>query len=438
MKKILVLGAGRVSRPCVQHLLQEEDLKVVVVDQSLENAKQAVAGHPRGEAYALDIKEADSLVGESDLVISLLPSFLEGEVIKKCIDHKTSVIFPNYISPELKEQDNKAREAGITVLGEVGLDPGIDHMSAVKIIDEVKEKGGRVVRFASWCGGLPAPEAATEPVRYKFSWSPEGTISASERPARFLKEGKEINVPGSELMTKYSFKQVPGCGWFEDIPNSDSLAYIDIYDIPDVKNIYRGTLRYPGWCEMIAALRKMNLLDTEEENGGNISYLDLVLKKIGASNKSAIDRKLAAYLGVREYSLVIKKIQWLGLLDENPVPFKKASAREILSDLLLKKLKFEENERDLVVMRHEFDVEYPGGNSEHITSTLVEYGDPGGDSAMARTTGLPVAITAKLLVKGKYKEAGIKLPVDQNLYKPALEELAKQGITLEEEYTGNA
>jgi len=435
MKKVLVLGAGRVSRPCVQHLLKEEDLKVVVVDQSLENAQQAVAGHPRGEAHALDIKETDSLIEQSNLVISLLPSFLEGQVIKKCIEHNTSVIFPNYISSAIKEQDSKAKEAGITVLSEVGLDPGIDHMSAVKIIDEVKAKGGQVVRFASWCGGLPAPEAATEPVRYKFSWSPEGAISASERPAQFLKEGKEINIPGSELMQNYALMQVMGCGWFEEYPNSDSLTYIDIYDIPGVKDIYRGTLRYPGWCELIAGLRKMNLFDTEPENMQNSSYLDLVLKQIGASKNRAIAPELAEYLGIQEYSLVIKNIQWLGLLDESPVPFELASAKEVLADLLLKKLKFEADERDLVVMRHEFEVEYPDGTSDHITSTLVEYGQPGGDSAMARTTGLPVAIAAKLLVREEFKETGIQLPVDQRLYKPALEELEEQGIVLEEVYT---
>jgi len=435
MKKVLVLGAGRISRPCIQHLLKEPDLNVVVVDQLLENAQKAIAGHPRGEAQSLEIQELDPIIKQSDLVISLLPPFLEREVVEKCITNKTSVIFPNYISPEIKELSNKIKDAGITVLGEVGLDPGIDHMSAVKIIDQVKDKGGKVLQFGSWCGGLPAPEAATEPIRYKFSWSPEGAISASERPARYTKEGIEISITGNDLMKNYSLKKVPECGWFEDYPNSDSLPYVDIYNIPEVKSIYRGTLRYPGWCETIASLHKMNMFDTRVENVENIPYLDFVLKKIGASKNRNVTLELADHLGIQEYSLVIKNIQWLGLLDENTIPFKRASAKDILADILLKKMKFEKNERDLVVMHHEFDVEYQDGNKNHITSTLIEYGYPEGDSAMARTTGLPIAITAKLIVQEEFKEIGVHLPVDKKLYKPVLRELEELGITLKEKYT---
>ncbi len=434
MKKVVVFGAGRIAAPCVRHMLKDPDLQVVVVDKVIENAQKIIANHPGGEAVSLDLQDADNLIDEADLVVSLLPRFLDLQVINKCIEHKTSLVFPNFLSPEIKDLDQKAKEAGITVLGEIGLDPGIDHMSAVKVIDEIKEKGGAVKKFSSWCGGLPAPDAANEPVRYKFSWSPEEAIEACTCPARFQKQGKEINISGSELMKHYSFKNVAGCGWFEEYPNSDAIFYIDIYGIPEVDTIYRGTFRYPGWCETIACLYEVGMFDTRVEDVGNMTYKEYICKRIGLSSNENIARALAEYLGVREYSVVIKNIEWLGFFNNEPLPFEQAAAKEILSDLLLKKLSYGKGERDLVVMVHEFDVLQPGGKAGRITSTLVEYGEPDGDSAMARTTGLPVAIAAKIIVRGKYGKPGVQIPVDRELYRPVLKELEELGIYLKDTY----
>ncbi len=435
MKNVLIFGAGRIAGPCVRHLLQEPDLNLVVVDRILENAQNALAGHPRGEAQALDLQETDYLIKKADLVVSLLPRSLDVSVIKKCLENKTSVVFPNFISPAIQELDNQIREAGITALGEVGLDPGIDHMSAMKIIDQVKEKGGKVLKFSSWCGGLPAPDAALEPLRYKFSWSPEGVIEASACPAKYLNYGKAISVAGNDLMKNYTFKYVPECGWFEEYPNSDALFYIDIYNIPEVTSIYRGTFRYPGWCETIACLYKMGMFNDNKKDIENISYRDFTCKLLGAHEETSVNRALAEYLGVQEYCLVIKNIQWLGLCEENTIPLTRASAKDILADVLLKKLQFGKNERDLVVMLHEFDVQYPDGKEEQIISTLIEYGRPGGDSAMARTTGLPLACAAKLILKNEFKEVGVQLPVDRKIYKPVLKELEELGITMKDSYS---
>lgn len=435
MKRILVMGAGRVSRPCVQHLLKDPNFHVTVVDKVLENAEQAVGNHPRGEALSVEAHQADELVDKADLVISLLPAFLERNLIKNCIDRSTPVIFPNYISPEIKEMDSEAREKGITVLGEIGLDPGIDHMSAIKIIDQARDKGGSLTGFASWCGGLPAPEAATDPIRYKFSWSPEGAINASERWASYLANGQEVHVSGKDLIKNYTLKHIPECGWLEEYPNSDSLTYLDIYNIPEVEDIYRGTLRYPGWCETIACLKKMGMFDERTRDAGNLSYLDLTCELIGAPEGKNVSKALAEHLGVLEYSLVIKNIAWLGLMDDEPLPFEQASPKEIMSDLLLKKLSYNRGERDLVVMLHEFDIQHADGKYERVTSTLVEYGNPDGDSAMARTTGLPVAIAAKLVLRGEFYKPGIHIPVDREIYEPVLKELEDLGIKVKDIYT---
>ena len=430
MKNVLIFGAGRVAGPCVRHLLEEPDLQVVVVDRVLENALKVVDNHPRGKAVSADLRETDELIKAADLVVSLMPRSLDLYVIKKCLEFKKSLVFPNFLSPEINELAPEAREAGLTMLGEIGLDPGIDHMSAVKIIDQIKAEGGKITGFRSWCGGLPAPEAANEPLRYKFSWSPEGAIEASACPARYLQDGKEVNITGDDLMKHYSFKMVPGWGWFEEYPNSDAIYYIDVYGIPEVETIYRGTFRYPGWCETIACLNQIGLFGDRPEDLGRRSYRDYIYRLIGASESEDIKKALAAHLGIREYALAIKNIEWLGLLDQKPLPFERASAREVLADLLLKKLSYEEGERDLVVMLHEFDVKYEDGRKEQITSTLVEYGEPEGDSAMARTTGLPVAAAALLIVTGRYSAPGIHIPVDKQIYGPVLDELARLGICL--------
>jgi len=435
MKNILVFGAGRIAGPCVGHMLKDPDLKVTVVDKFIENAEKVINGHPRGEAVALDLKDTDHLIENADLVVSLLPRFLDLYVIKKCIEHKTSIVFPNFLSPGIKELAGKAEEAGVTVLGEIGLDPGIDHMSAVKIINEVKEKGGKIKSFSSWCGGLPAPEAANEPVRYKFSWSPEEAIEACTCPARFMDQGSEVKIPGSELMKNYSFKNVTGCGWFEEYPNSDAIFYIDVYGIPEVHSIYRGTFRYPGWCETIACLNEVGMFDDQVGDVGNMTYLDYICMLTGISKESSIKKALADYLGVQEYSTVIKNIEWLGLLKDQPLPFKQASAKEILSDTLLDQLSFKKGERDIVVMLHEFEIQYADGKPGKISSTLVEYGEPDGHSAMAWTTGLPVAAAARLVARGEYSKPGVNIPVDKTIYEPVLKELEELGIRMEDTYS---
>jgi len=434
MKNVLVFGAGRIAGPCVGHMLNDPDLKVTVVDKVIENAQKVINGHPRGEAVAMDLKETDHLIKKADLVVSILPRFLDYYVINKCIEHKTSIVFPNFLSPEIKELAGKAEEAGVTVLGEIGLDPGIDHMSAVKIINEVKEKGGQIKRFSSWCGGLPAPEAANEPVRYKFSWSPEEAIEACICPARFLEQGEVVEISGSELMKNYSFKNVNGYGWFEEYPNSDAIFYVDVYGIPEVQSIYRGTFRYPGWCETIACLNEIGMFDDQVGDVGKMTYLDYICMLTGVSKEKNINQTLANYLGIQEYSTVIKNIEWLGLLKDEPVPFRQASAKEILSDTLLDQLSFKEGERDIVVMLHEFEILHADGKPGRITSTLVAYGDPDGHSAMAWTTGLPVASAARLIAKGKFSKPGIHIPVYKNIYEPVLKELEELGISMQDAY----
>ncbi len=435
MKKILVFGAGLVARPLVQYLLDRPDFRVVVADVEPGRAARIVAGHPRGEAKVLSIEDRAAMaaeIGRADVVVSMVPYTFHPVIAAAAIDLGKNVVTASYVSPAMKEHDARAREKGVLILNELGLDPGIDHMEAMRIIHEVRSRGGRVLSFVSWCGGLPAPEANTNPFGYKFSWSPRGVLLASKNSARFLKDGTEVTIPAERLFADPATIPIEGLGEFEGYPNRDSVSYRDVYGIPEARTVLRGTLRYPGWCRTLMKIGELGFLDDAPRELAGRTFRDLSAELSKAAPGASVKTAAARRLGLAEDSDVIGRLEWLGLFEDKPLPVSKGSALDVLVAVMIDRLKYESGERDMIILQHEFIAEYPDGRKETIASCLIDYGVPGGDTSMSRTVGLPAGIGARLVAEGRIPLTGVRVPVFPEIYNPILDELAGQGIRFTE------
>jgi saccharopine dehydrogenase (NADP+, L-glutamate forming) len=322
MKKILVLGAGLVSRPMIRYLLGQPDFHVLMASRTISKAEKMIDGHLQGEAFSLDVnddKKVEDFVSQVDIVVSLLPYTYHVKVAEMCIRHKKHMITTSYVSDAMQALDKKAKDAGILILNECGLDPGIDHMSAMRIIHDIENKKGTVISFKSTTGALPAHEANTNPFGYKFSWSPRGVLLASRNAAKWLENEKEISIPGEHLFEHYYLQDINGVGTFENYPNRNSLPYKDIYGLKHATTVYRGTYRMTGWCETIRAIAALGWLNEELPKGfTGTTYGDLTRLFIGAKPNDDLSLKTATYLGLKPYAAVIKRLEWLGLFGDTP------------------------------------------------------------------------------------------------------------------------
>ncbi len=435
MNKVLVLGAGLVAGPLVKYLLDQPEFSVVVADVEVARAGKLVAGHPRGRAELLDISDRSALaaaIGRADLVVSMVPYTFHPVVAAIAVELGKSVVTASYVSPAMRELDARAREKGVVLLNELGLDPGIDHMEAMRVIHEIHDSGGRVLAFMSYCGGLPAPEANTNPFGYKFSWSPRGVLLASKNSARFLKDGQVVTIPAADLFARPEVIAIPGLGEFEGYPNRDSVQYRETYGIPETLSIMRGTLRYPGWCATLKKMIELGLLDETPKDRMGATFSGLMRELAQAAPGADARGAVAARLGLEPGSAIVARLDWLGLFDTAKLPVEKGSALDNLASLMIRKLAYAEGERDMIILQHEFLAQTDSGRNERIVSTLIDYGVPGGDSSMSRTVGLPAAIAARLVLEGKIRLTGVQVPVHPEIYGPILEELGALGIRFEE------
>lgn len=435
MKKVLVLGAGLIARPLIRYLLDQPEFEVEVADVIVSKAAKIIDNHPRGTAKELNLKIEESLrdeISKADIVVSIVPYTFHAMVAKYCIEFKKHMVTTSYVSPEMNDLDQKAKEAGILILNELGLDPGLDHMEAMRIIHEIEEAGGQVESFTSFCGGLPAPEANTNPFGYKFSWSPIGVLRASKNQAKYLKDGQQVLIPSEDLFNNYSMIKIEELGDFEGYPNRDSIPYIEIYGIPSTKTMLRGTLRNIDWCQTLKKIGELGLLDEEEKDWTGLTYKEFMRKLMNAPSDVDVKKAMSEYLRIEEDSDVMGRLEWLGLLSDDLLAPQQGSAMGVLGALMIEKLKFDEGERDMIVLQHELVASCPGDRKEKITSTLIDYGIPHGDSSMARTVGLTAAIGTRMVLEGKITSTGVHIPIVSDIYIPILSELKKMRIAFEE------
>jgi len=434
VKKILILGAGLVAGALVRYLLAQEGFEVKVASRTLGKAQALVGDAKNGSAEQINVDnrtELEHLISKADLSISLLPYVYHPLVAKLCIKHKKAMVSASYVKEEMKALDAAAKEAGIILLNEIGVDPGIDHMSAMQVIDRIRKSDGKLVSFSSYCGGLPAPDANNNPFGYKFSWSPRGVILAGKNPAQYLKDGKVIDISGEDLFSYHWPVDIEGFGTLEGYPNRDSLPYIETYGIHGVKSMFRGTLRYPGWCETMKKIGKLGLLNEEERSDlTGLTFREFTGKLIDSA-RDDLKGDLAAFLDVCLDSHVLSDLEWLGLLGDEPLPEAVHSPLDVLAARMLEKMQYVPGERDLLVMQHEFIADYKN-HREIVTSTLIDYGVPGGDSSMCRLVGLPAAVAAKMILQGKIDLVGVQVPVVSEIYEPVLAELKQMGISFNE------
>ena len=433
MKNVLVLGAGLVARPLVRYLLEQEDIHVKIASRTVSKAERLIKGHARGQARQLDVEDKQALqqvISEADIVISLLPWTHHLRVADLCLQENKDMVTTSYVKPEMQALDEEAKKRGLLFLNEIGVDPGIDHMAAKQIIDSVHKNDGEIESFYSYCGGLPALQDNTNPLGYKFSWSPVGVMLAAMNNGRYQKDGNIVDVSSAQLFEHYWLLDVPGSGTFEAYVNRDALPYKDLYGIPGVKSIYRGTLRNVGHCETWNYFKKLGLFNQDKKYDFEAMSPAQVMADLVGGSIERLEKDIAAFLKVPEYSITIKKLAWLGLLGQGKLALGKASAFDMLAHVMQEKLVYAEDEIDLLVQHHEFIATYKDGRKEKITSTMVDTGIPGGDSSMSRTVSLPAAIATKLILEGKISVKGVHIPVIPEIYEPVLDELEKMNIKL--------
>jgi len=435
MKKVLILGAGLVVKPMVEFLL-ENNFNLTIATTTKEKADRMIKGHPNGSSLQWSTDETDTLeklVNEHDIAVSFLPYRYHVMVAKICVRYGKSLVTTSYVQPEMQTLDEEAKRAGVILLNEIGLDPGIDHMTAMKIIDHVHGKGGRIEEFYSLCGALPAPEAADNPLKYKFSWSPKGVVLASRNSALYLKSGKKVSVETMNLFKDTFAYNFPGVGMLEVYPNRDSISYIDIYGIHEASTMYRGTFRYKGWCETLDAMKHLNMLDDTLIDYTGMDYSGFLAER-GGMGTSNLRKNIAHKLGIPEGSRAMDSLEWLGFFSNEKMNLGKTSPFEVTANRMINKMPLNENDRDMVVMQHLFLAAYPDGKKEVIKSSMLDFGSASTNTAVARTVALPASVAVKMILEKKISLKGVFRPVLPEIYNPIIDELKTMGIEMKEEY----
>lgn len=447
MKNILIIGAGLSTYTLVEYLkkqAEERNWNIVIADRDLETAMARANSHPKVKAIALDVandEQRTALIIDSDVVISMLPAHMHIVVAKDCIRHNKHMVTASYISEEMKNLNEAAIASGSIILNEIGLDPGIDHLSAKKVLDKIKKEGGRMLIFESFTGGLVAPKSDTNPWNYKFTWNPRNVVLAGSGGAvKFKQEGLYKYIPYHQLFRRTEPIYIEGYGSFEGYANRDSLGYRDVYGLEDIPTIYRGTLRKPGFCRSWDVFVKLGMTDDSYtlENSENMTYRDFTNTFLAYNPNDSVELKLMHYLNIPQDSDLIAKLDWLDMFSAKKVGIKNASPAKILQHILEQKWTLEPEDKDMIVMYHKFGYEI-NGKKKMLESSMVTEGKDKQDTAMARTVGLPVAIAVKQILTGNITTPGVQIPISEEIYKPMLKELEEFEIRFEEreiEYKG--
>ncbi|HSH53131.1 MAG TPA: saccharopine dehydrogenase C-terminal domain-containing protein [Bacteroidales bacterium] len=440
MKKILILGAGLSSSSLIKYLLdhsKEHNWKIRIGKRSVEEAQRKIDGHENGEAFKFDISNEAQRIEEiksADVIISMLPARFHYLVAEQCVTFGKHMITASYVSKEIKALHQKALEKNILLLNEIGVDPGIDHMSAMKVIDEIKAKGGKMLAFKSSTGGLVAPEFDNNPWNYKFTWNPRNVVVAGQSVAQYLDHGKYKYVPYNQLFKRIEKMSISDVGKFEMYPNRDSLSYRETYNLQDIPTILRGTLRRPGYCAAWDVFVQLGATDDTYtvENSENLTFREFINLFLPHNETESVEQKICNYVGIERDSETFKKLNWLGIFEDKKINLPQATPAQILQKILEEKWALGENDKDMIVMQHQFDYSLNGKN-KRVKSSLVVIGQDQVHTAMSITVGIPVAIATKLLLTGVIERRGVVVPTMKDVYEPVLKELEEYGINFIEE-----
>lgn len=434
MRRVLVLGAGLVVRPLLDELFRRGDVEVEVAALNVGRARELVVNQPLGLATELDTGDTQKLrsaVHRSALVVSLLPANLHPRVAAECIEARVSLITSSYVSEAMKALDDQAREAGVLLLNECGLDPGIDHMMAAEVIRRVRQEGGEILSFASYCGGLPAPAANDNPWGYKLSWTPRGVLVSAGSSVRYLEGGETVEHPHPYYPGAVRSLEVPQVGTLEVYPTRDSLKYREPYGLEHLGDLFRGTLRYPGWSDTLRALLQLGLEEIEPVGPEIQTYAQLTGRRL-AGGEGALRRRVAAHLELTENHPVLSRLEWLGLFSDRPLPAQPRLPLDLVAGLFQEKLQYAPGEQDMVVLEHHFKASRADGSRRRIIARMIVFGEAGDRSAMALTVGTPAGLACNLILDGRLSLSGVQIPVAEEISSPILEGLRQRGFEIEE------
>lgn len=440
MNKILILGAGLSATDLIKYLLDHSEQygwNIRVGDLSPDTAREKIGQHPRGEAIRFDINNPQQLSEEvswADAVISLLPAFMHPTVARECVNQGKHMLTASYVSDTMRKLNSEAKKKGVALLNELGVDPGIDHMSAMRVIDSIRNKGGALTGFISNTGGLIAPESDNNPWNYKFTWNPRNVVLAGQGVARFMENGKYKYTPYNRLFTDVRKYNILHYGEFEMYPNRDSLQYRSIYGIEEIQTIIRGTLRRSGYSKAWNVFVQLGMTDDSYQMVASekLTKREFLNSFLPYDPVLSVEEKLKRTVAAANDETVLNKLKWLGLFEPVPIGLPNASPAQLLQKILEEKLSLEPNDKDMIVMQHLFDYRL-NGKSYRKKSSMVVIGKDTVHTAMSITVGTPLAIATKMLMTGKIAETGVIVPTKPELYNPILDELETYGVKFVEE-----
>lgn len=441
MRKILIIGAGKSTSYLIKYLLdksEEEELHIIVADKNITLAKKLIGDHENAQAIMLDISDKSARIAairNADIVVSMLPPRYHIEIAKDCISYNKNMTTASYITKEMEDLDKSVRSKGLIFMNEIGVDPGIDHMSAIKVIDRIRAKGGKIILFESFTGGLMAPESDNNLWNYKFTWNPRNVVLAGQGgAAKFLQEGTYKYIPYNRLFRRTEFLEIDGYGRFEVYANRDSLKYQQAYGLDDARTLYRGTMRRVGFSRAWNMFVQLGMTDDEYtmDDSENMSYRDFVNAFLPYSPTDSVELKFRHALKIEQDDIMWDKLEELDIFSSTKkVGLIKATPAEILQKILMEKWTLDKNDKDMIVMYHKFGYEIKG-EKKQIDATMVTIGEDDTYTAMSKTVGLPLAIVTLAILNEKIKTPGVQIPLKKEVYEPTMKELEQYGITFKE------
>lgn len=441
MRNILIVGAGKSSSYLIKYFLdksEKEQLQITVGDINIQNAQKLVGDHKNAKAIILDVFDSSSrteAIKSSDIVVSMLPARFHIEVAKDCISFNKHMVTASYVSKEMQQLDDQAKLKGLVFMNEIGVDPGIDHMSAMQVIDRIRENDGKMILFESFTGGLVAPESDNNLWNYKFTWNPRNVVVAGQGgAAKFLQENQFKYIPYNRLFRRTEFLEVEGFGRFEAYANRDSLKYQSVYGLDHTKTLYRGTMRRVGFSRAWNVFVQLGMTDDSYtiEDSENMSYRDFVNAFLPYSPTDSVELKFRHQLKIDQDDIVWEKFVELDIFNPSKmVELKNATPAQILQKILMDSWTLSQDDKDMIVMYHKFGYEL-NGKKHQIDATMVALGSDQTYTAMAKTVGLPVAMATLAILNKKITTPGVQIPITKEVYTPILEELKEYGIEFSE------